>query len=372
MSVSLVMLGAGNSTRFNLSAKKQWLRTKNEPLWLYVTKKISSMYDFDKVIIVSSKDEISYMSRFGDFTFCKGGNERQESLKNALLHVKSKYVMVSDIARVCVNKKIVLDLINSKTKATCIVPALNVIDTIHYKNKPISREEVKRIQTPQLSHTKSLKQALNTKKIFTDDSSAILANGGNVHYINGDEDVYKLTCKEDLKRLTCLKSPSSNTFVGTGFDVHAFGAKRKLLLGGIEVHENMGLKAHSDGDVLAHALIDGILGACGMGDVGELFPDTDEKYKNANSMELLRKVYDFVLSVGFTLVNADITIMAQSPKISPFKQEIAKNIAKCLQEDTFRINIKATTTENLGFVGRKEGIAVQVGVGLKYFDWTKI
>lgn len=366
------MLGAGSSSRFNMPTKKQWLRIEDEPLWLHVTRKISKMYDFDSVIVVGSKNEIAYMQRFDDFTFCVGGKDRQESLSSALIHVKSKYVMVSDIARVCIDKKIVLDLINSKTKATCIVPSLNVIDTIHYQNAPIAREEIKRIQTPQLSHTKSLKKALKTEKLYTDDSSAILANGGTVHYIDGNENANKLTCKDDLKRLNCIKSPSNDTFVGSGFDVHAFGEKRELILGGVVVHESMGLKAHSDGDVLAHALIDGIMGACGMGDVGEMFPDTDMKYKNANSMELLKIVYDFALSVGFTLVNADITIMAQSPKISPFKQKIAKNIAKCLHVENFRINIKATTTEKLGFVGRKEGIAVQVGVGMRYFDWTKI
>lgn len=372
MSISLVMLGAGSSSRFNMPTKKQWLRIVDEPLWLHVTKKISKMYDFDRVIVVGSKDEIAYMQKFGDFVFCNGGKDRQESLSNALLHVDSKYVMVSDIARVCIDKEIVLNLIKSKDKARCIVPSLGAIDTIHYKNSPISREDIKQIQTPQLSHTKSLKKALKTKKLYTDDSSAILANGGDVHYINGKENAYKLTCKDDLKRLSCLKSPSNDTFVGSGFDVHAFGEQRELILGGVIVHESMGLKAHSDGDVLAHALIDGIMGACGIGDIGEMFPDTDMRYKNANSMELLKSVYEFALLVGFVLVNADVTIMAQSPKISPYKLKIAKSIAKCLHVDTYRINIKATTTERLGFVGRKEGIAVQVGVGMKYFDWTKI
>lgn len=365
------MLGAGNSTRFDLPTKKQWLRIDNEPLWLYVTNKISKMYNFEKIIVIGSKDEIKYMKKFADFEFYEGGNSRSESLKNALLHVNSKYVMVSDIARCCICEDTVNTLIKNKLAADCIVPALDEVDTLHYKNKPINREFIKKIQTPQLSNTDILKKALADEE-FTDESSAILNYGGSVFYINGQVNAAKLTCKSDLKQLHCLKKPSLDMFNGLGFDVHAFGEKRALLLGGVRVHESMGLKAHSDGDVLTHALIDALLGAIGYGDIGELFPDTDELYKNVNSMQLLKKVCDFVYSVGFCIINVDITIMAQTPKISPYKDLIAKNIAKALHVKSNFVNIKATTTEKLGFVGRSEGIAVQASTMLKYFNWTNL
>ncbi len=371
MSISLIMLGAGSSSRFNMPTKKQWLRIKDEPLWQFVTKKLSKMYKFDKIIVVCSKKEKAYMQKFADYTFVEGGDERQESLKNALKEVDSKYVLVSDVARVCVDKKVVRELIKSKKLASCIVPVLNATDTVHFKNSCIDRNEVKLIQTPQLSNTNVLKKALQNKTLFTDDSSAVLASGENVFYINGSQKALKLTKKQDLQKLPCLKKPCKDVFVGSGFDVHEFGEKRELLLGGICVHESMGVKAHSDGDILAHALIDAILGASSLGDVGELFPDTDKRYKNANSMDMLSAVCKMVREVGFEIINADITVLAQRPKISPYKEKIAKKVAKTLGVKNFRVNIKATTTEKLGFIGRSEGIGVQAVVGLKYFDWKK-
>ena len=195
--------------------------------------------------------------------------------------------------------------------------------------------------------------------------------GGKIWFVSGEENARKITFKEDLKKLK-LPAPSKDIFTGNGFDVHEFGEMRPLILGGVTIHETIGLKAHSDGDVLAHALGDALLGASSLGDIGELFPDTDLKYKNADSMKLLTQIYTQVKNYGFELVNIDITILAQKPKIGAFKAEIAKNIAKVLELDEFRVNVKATTTEKLGFIGRSEGIAVQTSVNLKYFDWKKL
>lgn len=371
LSISLILLGAGSSTRFGLPTKKQWLRIKNTPLWLHVANKLSSYYKFDKIICVGDKNDVKYMKKFCEYKIVQGGTSRQESLKNALLHVDSKYVIVTDVARVCVDKKLLIRLIKSKDKADSIVPILKTIDTVYFNDKPIKRDKLKYIQTPQLSNTKALKKALSLQKEFTDDSSAIVKNGGKIIFVKGSKDAIKLTHKDDLKILNCIKKPSRDIFVGNGFDVHEFGEVRPLVLGGVKVHENMGLKAHSDGDVLAHALTDAILGAIGAGDIGELFPDDDKRYKNADSMELLRKVFEFAKLVGFSIVNCDITILAQNPKINPHKEKIVKNIAKYLQMEKYLVNIKATTTEKLGFVGREEGIAVMALVSVKFYDWTE-
>ncbi len=131
-------------------------------------------------------------------------------------------------------------------------------------------------------------------------------------------------------------------------------------------------KAHSDGDVVIHSLIDALLGAAGAGDIGEWFPDTSEKYKDANSAELLEKINKFIKNVGFKIVNIDISIVAEFPKISPFKDEISKNIASILEILPVHVNIKATTSEKMGFIGRKEGVAVYTVASLKYFDWTNL
>jgi 2-C-methyl-D-erythritol 2,4-cyclodiphosphate synthase len=150
--------------------------------------------------------------------------------------------------------------------------------------------------------------------------------------------------------------------IGQGFDVHAFEAGRRLLLGGVEVPHTHGLKAHSDGDVLLHALCDALLGAAALGDIGKHFPDTDAAYRGADSRKLLRQVYAKLATHGFTLINADLTLIAQVPRLAPHTDAMRNNIAEDLQVTVDRISVKATTTEYLGFTGREEGIAAMAVV----------
>jgi 2-C-methyl-D-erythritol 2,4-cyclodiphosphate synthase len=147
--------------------------------------------------------------------------------------------------------------------------------------------------------------------------------------------------------------------VGIGYDVHALTENRKLIIGGVDIPYEKGLYGHSDADVLIHAIMDSLLGAMGKGDIGKLFPDTDTEYKDANSRVLLRKVYELMNENNFSIGNLDAVIIAQKPKMSPFINEMKKNIATDLKTDISNINIKATTTESLGFEGRGEGIAAQ-------------
>ena len=366
--VSLIMLAAGDSSRFKLPCKKQFLRLKNEPLWLYASKNISECYPFKKVIIASN--EPKYMRKFAPhYEFVKGGASRTQSLKNALEKIESEFVLVSDVARVLVSKSLVLQLLENACNADCITPALKVADTTLYNDEALKREQIKLIQTPQLSRTEFLKKALQSGAEFTDDSTAVASVGGKIWFVEGEENARKITFKEDLKRLV-LPPPASEIFCGNGFDVHSFGEKRPLILGGVEVHKSMGVQAHSDGDVLTHALIDALLGAASLGDIGELFPDTSAKFKDANSIKLLQSVYKRVLELGYELVNADITVIAEQPKLAKFKEKIAFNLAKCLGVAEFRINVKATTSEKMGFIGRGEGIGVLASVNLRYFDWV--
>ncbi len=147
--------------------------------------------------------------------------------------------------------------------------------------------------------------------------------------------------------------------VGQGYDVHRFKDGGEVILGGVKIPYEQGLEAHSDGDVVLHALCDALLGAAALGDIGKHFPDTDPEFKGADSRVLLRHVYGIVQGKGYKLVNADITIIAQAPKMSPHTAAMCRNIADDLKVDVDCINVKATTTEKLGFEGRKEGIAVQ-------------
>jgi len=150
--------------------------------------------------------------------------------------------------------------------------------------------------------------------------------------------------------------------IGQGYDVHRFGDGDHIILGGVTIPYEQGLEAHSDGDVVLHALADALLGAAALGDIGKHFPDTDPQFKGADSRVLLRHVYQVVRDKGYTLVNADITIIAQAPKMAPHIAAMCRNIADDLEADIDCINVKATTTEKLGFEGRKEGIAVQAAV----------
>ncbi|ARN72749.1 2-C-methyl-D-erythritol 2,4-cyclodiphosphate synthase [Oceanicoccus sagamiensis] len=146
--------------------------------------------------------------------------------------------------------------------------------------------------------------------------------------------------------------------IGQGYDVHRFGEGDHIMMGGVRIPYDQGLVAHSDGDVVLHALCDALLGACALGDIGKHFPDTDQQYANIDSRELLRHVYQLVKGQGYSLGNTDITVVAQAPKMAPHISAICSNIASDLQVAIDQVNVKATTTEYLGFAGRKEGIAV--------------
>lgn len=372
LDVTLIVLCAGNSTRFEHKTKKQWIRIDNEPLWLNVTKRLASFSNFAKIIVASHEDELNYMRNFtDDFAFVKGGDTRQKSILNSLQFVTTKYVMISDVARACIPQSVIENLLEQKESADCIVPVLNVTDTVIYETNTINRDEVKLIQTPQLSLTQTLKKALNTQIEFTDESSAIKAINGTIKYIQGSIESKKLTLGNELDELPCLKEPSKNFFTGTGFDIHAFEDNKVMFLGGLKLPYDYGFKAHSDGDVLIHSIIDALLGACGAGDIGEFFPDTDLKYKGIDSKLLLEHIVRFIYNVGYEIVNIDTTIIAQKPKINPFKHEIKNSLAALLNIEKQFINVKATTAEKMGFIGRAEGVAVQSIATLKYYNWKQ-
>jgi len=370
--LTLILLSAGSSSRFDTTVKKQWLRIQHKPLWQFVADTFKKSELFCKIILVASQDDITFMKNYADYDFVQGGDSRQESLKNALLHVTSEYVLVNDIARACISEEFLQRILAKKGNADCIVPALHVTDTIVYENRTIDRQKVKRIQTPQLSRTQILKKSLQTSTEFTDESSAIVTYGGTREFVEGDEAASKITFIQDLNKLPCLKEPSNDIFSGNGFDVHAFDKKGEMFLGGVKIKADYGFKAHSDGDVALHSLIDALLGAAGMGDIGMLFPDNDEEYKGIDSKKLLKTVVAKIYNYGFEIINVDITIAAQKPKIGAYKEKMRQTIAAIVKIDKARVNIKATTTEKLGFIGRAEGVGVIANANLKYFNWKMI
>ena len=369
--ITLILLAAGNSSRFGLPVKKQWLRIDHDPLWQFVADQFASTALFRNIIITAHKDELPFMEAFCDYPLVEGGDSRQASLQNALKEVHTPYVVVSDIARACIDRELIDQLIKNREMADVIVPTLSLQDTIVYNENTIDREQVKRIQTPQLSSTEKLKKALDTTEMFTDESSAMVAFGGSRYFIDGSEDAHKITYIKDLLKLPCITPPSKATLVGTGFDVHAFESGRTMFLGGVKIDVDFGFKAHSDGDVAIHALIDALLGAGGFGDIGMLFPDNDKSYENIDSKELLKLTISRLHKYGLVVVNADLTIAAETPRLSIYKNAMRKQLASLLHIPAARMNVKATTTEKLGFIGRKEGVGVMASATLNYYDWTQ-
>jgi len=368
---TLVLLGAGSSSRFKSSVKKQWLYSGEQPLWLTVAERFAAMGIFTKIVIVSTAEETAYMKHFAPFDYVTGGDSRQASLRNALEAVNTPYVLVSDIARCCVPEAMVQRILEAAGSADCIVPALPVNDTLYMDNAPIDREKVRIIQTPQLSRTELLRKALATNTLFTDDSSAIAAMGGRIAFVEGSPLAHKLTRIEDLDKLPCIEASSSRTLTGFGIDIHPFEAGKEMKLCGVNIDVNYGFKAHSDGDVAIHALIDALLGAAGMGDIGELYPDTEAAYAGADSTKLLEDTVSRIRAYGFAIGNVDMTILAQAPRLLPYKAQMRTTLAGLLGIAPNRVNIKATTAEKMGFVGRKEGVTVHAVANLTYFNWKK-
>ena len=197
--ITLIILGAGDSTRFGLAQKKQWLRSGDDPFWLVLARRLASYADFEKIIIVGSEAEIKHMKHFApEFCYAKGGATRQESLKNALALVDTPFVMSTDAARLGVSSELVNRLIKSKEKADCIVPVLKCADSIIFNGSHANRDELGLIGTPQLSQTKLLKSALEKGEFYNDDSAAIAAVGGKIAFVEGDENAFKLTYQKDL------------------------------------------------------------------------------------------------------------------------------------------------------------------------------
>lgn len=394
-SISLILMAAGSSSRFTQTTptthaiKKQWLRIGEKPLWLLVADTLSAIYPFVQICITASEQDAPYMQKLCPYTIVVGGDSRQESLQNALRCITSEWVLVSDVARagvVAVGRNIITALIaaalDSKadssidSRVDCVAPILEVPDTSIYDGAYIDRSKLARIQTPQLSRVSALRAALESTQ-GTDESSIIKANGGVVRYIQGDRALEKLTLASDLLALEQVLAQEVPSFmraayVGNGLDVHSFEIGKEMKLGGVVIKSELGFKAHSDGDVALHSLIDAILGAMGAGDIGEWFPDSSSAWAGADSAKLLEIVWGFAKSVGYALYNVDLTIIAQTPRLSAYKQPIRARIAEILGVPLSAINVKATTTEHLGFIGRAEGVCVMSSVCLRLVSFAEV
>lgn len=292
-----------------------------------------------------------------------GGATRAESVANALKLVPSsaEYVAVHDAARPFVSRDVIMRCLTAAKKTGAAIPTVGVIDTLVSieGDKVIDRDAVRAVQTPQVFEAKLLREAYaaigDISEAITDDASVVRAYGATVAMVDGDSANIKLTRPNDFVYAEALSRSAGDIRVGFGMDAHRFEAGRRLVLCGVDVPHDKGLLGHSDADAPTHALIDALLGAVGRGDIGRWFPDTNAKYKGICSIDLLREVVAALAADGDTVMNVDVTIAAQKPKLAPHIDEMKRVVAQAVL--CGNIGIKATTTERMGFTGREEGIA---------------
>jgi 2-C-methyl-D-erythritol 4-phosphate cytidylyltransferase/2-C-methyl-D-erythritol 2,4-cyclodiphosphate synthase len=296
-----------------------------------------------------------------------GGDRRQDSVRLGLaaLPRDCSRVLVHDSARPFFSPALVQTLLCGLTdEIRGVIPAIPVTDTIKQVESDLvlatlPRESLRAVQTPQLFPASLLRQvheqALEEDWAVTDDASMIERAGYRVRIVPGETANLKITTPEDL-RVLATPAPLPVPCTGFGYDVHAYGGNRPMVLGGMPIAGAPFVKAHSDGDVLLHALCDAILGCLGLGDIGEHFPDSDDRFENISSGILLSEVMDKARSLGLCITHVDLTVIAQIPRLAPHKEAIRSNVARMLELCDQQVNVKATTEEHLGFTGRKEGI----------------
>jgi 2-C-methyl-D-erythritol 4-phosphate cytidylyltransferase/2-C-methyl-D-erythritol 2,4-cyclodiphosphate synthase len=302
-----------------------------------------------------------------------GGAERADSVRAALQAIppEAALVAVHDAARPFATPGLFSRVIAAARATGAAIAALPCTDTVKRSEAgaavirdTLDRRELWLAQTPQVFTPRLLRDAYRAAgaraSSFTDDASLVEATGHAVALVPGEKENFKVTDEDDLRRARARAA--STTAVGFGMDVHAFAEGRRCMLGGVEFPGEVGLLGHSDADAPLHALMDAILGAAGLGDIGQLYPDHDPSYAGADSGVLLEEVVRRARAAGFVVLNADLTIAAARPRIGPRRDEMRTRIAALLGIPEARVNVKATTTEGLGFVGRAEGIAAQAVV----------
>jgi 2-C-methyl-D-erythritol 4-phosphate cytidylyltransferase/2-C-methyl-D-erythritol 2,4-cyclodiphosphate synthase len=372
----VIIPAAGSGTRMGSSIPKQFLNLAGKPLLVHSVKAFVKCEFVAQVVVVASEDRCGTARQLlaeqfpgnSKITVVTGGPRRQDSVKNGLdtLDQTIDVVMIHDAARPLITTGTIERCYSAVLEYGAAIAAVPVKDTLKKANDDqkvaltVDRDTLWQAQTPQGARRDLLDEAYksNGDADVTDESSLLERAGTPVHLITGEEANLKITREEDLILAESIMTRRSNSVrVGHGFDAHRFSDNRALILGGVEIAYHRGLAGHSDADVVCHALCDAILGAIGCGDIGSHFPDNDPAYKGVSSLVLLESVMALCSSRGMTLSNADITIVCQAPKLLPYLEAMKSQLARKCQVEEININIKATTTEKMGYVGREEGIS---------------
>lgn len=380
MAIGAIIVAAGLGKRFG-SPDKVFTYLGGKPIFIHAIEPFESLNEIEGIWIVTRKEMFAETEKYiKEFKINKlkglieGGRERQDSVYNALRVIPDALdiVLIHDAARPLLSSSLIKRVLEAlKKDVEGVVPGVSLTDTIKWISKKdiiggtLNREILRAIQTPQAFWREKLliayERAYREGFYGTDDASLIERYGGLVRIIEGEDKNIKITIPNDLMKAENLIKEQLESFylpkirIGIGYDSHKFVKDRKLIIGGVLIPFEKGLSGHSDADVLTHSVIDALLGSAGLGDIGRHFPDTDPRYKDISSFELLDKTLQIVKAHGIMPLWLDCTIFAEKPKMSPYIPQMIRNY----QKFGLRINIKAKTNEGMGFIGRAEGIAAQ-------------
>ena len=372
-----VVVAAGRGVRMGAAVNKVLLPLCGEPVIRHAVRAFCEADEIDGVVVVASADETEQMraALCGLEKVCAivpGGSTRQESVKNGLdaLPKEARIALVHDGARPLISRELIARCIRQTEDCGSAVVCTPVTDTVKVEKdgcvvRTLDRSQLRAVQTPQCFFAGELKAAYEAAArdgvSVTDDASVMEHAGHSVHLLESSEVNFKLTTPEDLRRAEDIigerRFMQRLPRTGFGYDVHKLVSGRRLILCGKEIPWEKGLDGHSDADVAVHALMDALLGAACLGDIGRLYPDNDPAFEGADSMKLLADVLRRVKDAGYAVVHADVTIVAQKPKLMPYMDEMRRNLENAMAGA--QVNVKATTTERLGFEGRGEGISAQ-------------
>jgi 2-C-methyl-D-erythritol 4-phosphate cytidylyltransferase/2-C-methyl-D-erythritol 2,4-cyclodiphosphate synthase len=381
MSFCLIILAGGNSHRFGSNVGKPYQKLAGKSLIEINVIKARKFKEIKKIVLVYNKKDSKRVKslKLKNLKLITGGKNRQQSTLNALKYLisqkgKSK-VLIHDVARPNFSTKLLSSILRNMKNSRAVVPKIKVQDAIKQiidssKEEYIigkKRDNLFLTQTPQAFNLKEIYHLHKTNSgKYKDDDISLYMDLNKVKFIEGEKNNFKITDKSDFENLRNIyKSKQS---VGIGFDVHRLVPKRKLYLAGLKIKSNLGVLGHSDGDPVLHSVTDAILGACKMGDIGQMFSDKNKKYKNIRSTILLQKVMEQIKSKGYLINNIDINIITQTPKIKSFKNKMINNIAKLCEISNDQINIKGKTTEKLGVIGKEKAIACEVICSVIKYD----
>ncbi len=382
---SALIVAAGRGHRFGGELPKQYAPLAGRPVLRHTIENFLGHPEIQNVIVVIHPDDRALYDRTSAGLDLPeptlGGATRQDSVRRGLETLVAQNpskVLIHDAARPFVPHDVISTVIQALDRDVGAIAALPVVDSLKRSrdsiiSEAVEREGLWRAQTPQgfrfreiLAAHREAAERVDGSTGLTDDAAVAQAAGHSVTLIEGATEIFKVTTAEDLERAErWLSSAALETRTGSGFDVHRFGPGDFVTLCGIEIPHSAGLQGHSDADVGLHALTDAILGALSAGDIGQHFPPSDPKWKGADSALFLRHAMEMVTARGGRFVHCDITLICEAPKVGPHRTQMAARVAEILGCSLDRVNVKATTTERLGFTGRGEGIAAQATASIQ-------